>query len=322
MQHVWGALKDGAGSNPRVAFVLSGGGPMGCLQVGVLEALLEYGIYPDLIVGTSVGALNGAWLARRPDREGLRGLSELWRSLTGDTIFRGGRLRVLFRMVSGRDYLYPDQGLRALMAQNVGDTRFEQLAVPLFVTAVDLNTAELEVIHEGGLIPALLASTAIPGVLPPVTIGGRMYVDGGILDYCPFDVAWELGATHIVAIECPHAPPTNAYGFLGPIAKALWVAQVRLRSLGVQRFQDVAGVPMLRLVPPMEIRSYNRKDFSRTRELMDQAKTWAEDYLRQNADAFPRALRRGNPSLPASQPELRPVGEQPAFPLSVQPDGK
>lgn len=262
----------------KLAFVFSGGGTLGCIQVGVAEALLEYGIYPDLIVGTSVGALNGAWLALYPHLDGIRRLKEIWASLKADSIFTGGHRLALLRLLLGRDHLYTNEGLRELITRLRRDITFEDLSLPLYVTAADLDTGELAVFHEGPLAPAILASTAIPGVFPSVTIDGHAYFDGGVLSSCCIEAAWKGGATHIVVIHCPSAPPKQGYGILGPIGRALWASVARLCQLEVERFQE--RCPTLFLCPEVDIGPFRLKDLSRTVKLMEQAKRWTAETLR------------------------------------------
>ena len=145
----------------KLAFVLSGGGSLGSVQVGCLEALLQHGIFPDLIVGTSVGALNGAFLAKDPTLEGVRKLKEIWLSLQPHGPFREGRLRVLLRLLLGRKYLYANDTLREMVCQFLGDISFEALQVPAAMVATDMESGEPVVLHQGSVELAVLASSAI-----------------------------------------------------------------------------------------------------------------------------------------------------------------
>lgn len=301
------APKDPASeSKPRVAFVLSGGGTLGSLQVGVLEALFEYGVYPDMVVGTSVGALNGVWIARDPTMSGLETLKDIWASLSSNSIFAGNRLRVLLRMLMGRESLYPDKGVRSLVMNHLGDISFEDLSIPLLVTAANLDTAELEVFGQGKLLPAILASTAIPGVFPAVSINGYTYVDGGILAHSAIETAWRQGATHVVAIECPQLPPAAAYGILGPLSKALWVSLRSLRHHAFELARAAYPTPTLRLGPQVATKPRSSTDFSKTNQMMEQAKAWTVKYLQEHSDSFLQALRRQPRPLPHQAPAPRP----------------
>lgn len=272
----------------RLAFVLSGGGALGSVQVGVLDALIQSGLSPDIIVGTSVGALNGAWLAAHPDPAGVRMLVDLWRSLRRDTIFSGGRRRAFLRLLLGRDHLFTDKGVRDLVSRNLGDVTFDRLAVPLYVTATDIETGELAVFHEGPVLPAILASTALPGIFPPVRVDGHRYVDGAILSHCSIETAWRRGATHMVVIECPNPPPASTFGVAGPVARAFWASIVRLCRLEVERFG--ARCPTLLIAPDFDLGVYRRYDFSKTDWLIEQARDWTFEYLQTGARAFLEAL--------------------------------
>ncbi len=294
------ATQHGAGpEHSKVAFVLSGGGSLGSIQVGVVEALMEQGVFPDIIVGTSVGALNGAWLARHPTLEGVRELREIWATLSEKRVFTGGRVRAFLRMLAGKPNLFTNEGIQNLIDRHLGDVTFDDLPVPLVVTAVDLDTGEPAVFHSGSLASAILASTAIPAVFPSVTIDGHRYVDGGLLDHFGVEVAYEQGATHIVAIDCPHLPPKGVHGILAPMARALWVSVRHLRRLGAKRFEF--DPRMLTLEPEVDIDSYKMTDFSRTTELIQQAQSWAVNYLREQGQAFLEHLDFGiaNTGLPA-----------------------
>ncbi len=190
----------------RRTWVLGGGGARGAAQVGVLQALFEAGIEaPVAIVGTSVGALNGSAIAAYPSLAGTMMLREVWLSRQAMNVFH---LHPLGVVLSG---LRRDQ-MSALPQENVlrlidraqaltGITTFEQLRVPLSVVATDLNAGRPTVFRAGELTPALLASTAIPGLFPSVRIAEREHLDGGVVDNTPLNVAIEEGAKQILAIS-------------------------------------------------------------------------------------------------------------------------
>lgn len=198
------------------AFVLSGGTARGALQVGALRALLERDLHPDLIVGTSIGAWNGAWLARNPTLEGISGLEHLWQTAHPIRVLLGrepiaatpqqavrGVLIVAAgqRVAAGHPSLYSDAGLRQFITKAVGDSTFEQMAVPLHIIATDITHGTRTVFSSGPIAPAALASSAIPGIFPPVRIGDSVYVDGGAVDNAGIDTALALGARRIFVID-------------------------------------------------------------------------------------------------------------------------
>ena len=268
----------------RVAFVLSGGGSLGSVQVGALEALLEEGIYPDLIVGTSVGAFNGALLAREPTVEGVLALRKIWLSLEMGSVFTGGRRRAFFRLLLGKNHLYTDEGRRRLAARNLGPITFADLAVPFLATATDVGEGAIHIFDSGPLLPALLASSAVPGIFPPVQIEGRTYADGAILSYCNIETAWRRGATHIVLIESSHQVPDDAFGVLDPIAKALWASEGRQCRVELERFGS--RLPTLLISPGVGRADDPRKRFTMAERLMDEAKESTLAVLERNRKGF------------------------------------
>src|SRR5438067_7260426 len=152
----------------RVAFVLSGGASLGAVQVGMLRALYERGIVPDLIVGTSVGAINGAFIASRPQTvETADELAEIWRGIRRGQVFPLRPLSGLLGFLGSRDHLVPESGLRHLIAKHTTYERLEQTPIEFHVVAVDVLTGEELLLSRGPVVEAVLASAAIPAVLPP-----------------------------------------------------------------------------------------------------------------------------------------------------------
>lgn len=197
------------------AFVFSGGGARGALHVGALRALLEAGIRPDMLVGTSIGAWNAAWLAQSPTLDGVESLAEIWRNLQSGQILLGQRrsiwsrahalrgllmLAALRRIAGGCSSLYGDTGLRQILSQRFADLAFEDLALPLSVIATNLSHGGRAVFQRGSVVDALLASSAIPGIFPPVSIDGALYADGGMVDGCSVETAIEMGARRIFVL--------------------------------------------------------------------------------------------------------------------------
>ncbi len=172
-------------ARPRTAFVLSGGGNQGVSQVGMLRALLEHDIVPDVVIGTSAGALNGAAVAYAPNLTGIAQLAAVWEQLQTDHVFPGGRLHRAWNIVRRGTHLFGNEGLAALIHHSTPARSFSDLEIPLRVVATDLDTGEEVVLARGPLKPALLASAALPGVFPIVVHGGRRLVDGGVVNNVP-----------------------------------------------------------------------------------------------------------------------------------------
>jgi NTE family protein len=184
-----------------VAFVLSGGGPLGAVQVGLLHALFERGIVPDVMVGVSVGALNAVAIADDPSRSGVESLEHLWLRMRREDLFPGGRLVSAWHAVTRGASLYSNTGLRRIIDQHLSVSHFEELMVPAHVVATDLSTGEEAWFSQGPITEPLLASAAMPGVLPPVTIDGTRYVDGGIVNNVPVSRAVALGARQVYVLN-------------------------------------------------------------------------------------------------------------------------
>ncbi|MGH3794121.1 MAG: patatin-like phospholipase family protein [Pseudonocardiaceae bacterium] len=185
-----------------VAFVLQGGGGLAATQVGQLRALREFGITPDLMVGTSSGALNAVAFAQDPTDVGLERLERLWTGLRRGDVFPldalgvlGGLVDVVTGLIGWRDGLVSPTRLRALIERNLMVSRLEDTAIPVHVVATDMGSGQPIVLSAGPALDALLASTALPGVFPPVVIEGRPLVDGGVAADTPIRQAEDLGAT-------------------------------------------------------------------------------------------------------------------------------
>lgn len=187
------------------AWVLGGGGARGAAQVGVLTALFEAGLEPPTaIVGASVGALNGVILAAYPSLGGAAMLRQTWLSKVARDVFSVHPVGILLSRLRGAGLAaLPPANLQRLISRQlalVGVADFEDLRVPLSIVATDLGAGIPHVFKTGPLAGVLQASTAIPGVFPPVLVDDREYLDGGIVDNTPIDVAVEDGARHVVAI--------------------------------------------------------------------------------------------------------------------------
>ncbi len=170
---------------PRTAFVLSGGGNQGVSQVGMLRGLLERGVVPDVVVGTSAGALNGAAICYAPNLTGVAQLAATWEQLRAEHVFPGGRIHRAWNVVRRGTHLFGNEGLAALIHHATPARSFSDLEIPLRVIATDLDTGEEVVLCRGPLKPALLASAALPGVFPIVHHDGRRLVDGGVVNSVP-----------------------------------------------------------------------------------------------------------------------------------------
>jgi len=193
------------------AFVFSGGGNRGPLQVGAVRALMERGIRPDMVVGCSAGALNAAYLSREFSPAKLEELAQVWRETTLDDIYPGNRMGTLWRIVSRQDSFYDNRNFYEFL-QRTGTTPAQTLAAApafqLLITATDLKSGGLHVFGDDPgdhILDALMASTALPPLHPPWEVNGRQYIDGGTVTPLPLRVALERGATEIYALHVADA---------------------------------------------------------------------------------------------------------------------
>ena len=190
----------GGAAAGKVAFVLPGGATRGAGQVGMLQALTEHGIRPDFVVGTSVGAMNAASYAADATLGGLGHLAELWTVARRSQIFPFAPRAVAESLRERRGYLLPNDGLRDWIGTHVGHGRLEDFPIPVHAVAADVDSGAPVVLSHGDAVTALLASTAIPGVFPAVTIGGRSLCDGGVAADIPVPQAVALGAETIYVL--------------------------------------------------------------------------------------------------------------------------
>lgn len=188
------------------AFVLGGGGILGAVEVGMLRALLERGITPDLVLGTSVGALNGALVAREPRLPVIERLTDLWAETARSRDVYGDRpLRTVRRAVATGTHIYSAKPLTQRLEDELGDTTFEDLEVRLQVCAASIERSAEHWFHSGPLVPAIVASAAVPGLLPPAEVetewGVEHFLDGGIVNSIPVGRAVALGATRVFVLQ-------------------------------------------------------------------------------------------------------------------------
>jgi NTE family protein len=258
------------------AFVLSGGGNRGAVQAGALLALLERNIRPDVIVGTSVGALNGVALAANPTLEGARWIAEHWRRVRRSDIFPGNPLTVGWRLLMGRGSLHGREGFARFLRSMLpaGTERFADLRIPCIVTATELNSGRLRIFGANPREPladAIMASTAIPPFFPPYRYGDEWLVDGAVVANLPLAQAISRGARHIYALNIvDQAAPTDALSLGQTMSFALSAMISRqdeqerqLIALGRRRGLAIHDIRL----PVDRLLAYN--DFSNSAALID-----------------------------------------------------
>ena len=250
-----------------VAFVLSGGGSLGAVQVGQLRALAERGISADLIVGASVGSVNGVHAAAEPGLVGVDDLERLWLETTSSQAFPPAPLDALLAVVGLRNALTTSDPLRRRLEGVLGSRRLEQLPVPAHCVTTDVLNGRTVVLSRGSAVDAVMASSAIPGVYPPVTVGRHTLMDGGFSENTPVGEAIARAARRIYVLPTGFAcsvtdPPRSA---LGMVVHALSVlAEQRLiNELG--QYQEQADITVLPPPCPMAVFPL---DFSHTATLI------------------------------------------------------
>lgn len=269
---------------PRpLCFVLSGGGSFGAVQVGMIRALHEAGIRPDMVVGTSVGALNAIHLAANPTGAAQR-LGEIWTAIGARNVLgtdtRGGTAWSLLRNLRGRygPGLYRPDALRRLIETNLPVECFEDLAVPVSIVVTDVLVGRPKLLGQGSLAPALQASAAVPGIFPPVEIDGAFYIDGGVSANVPVRPAFEAGARSLIVLN---AIPGQLRGSVPrtPIEAAIQASQIMLRNQAAEDpIQPADRHPIIRLPQPTPP-ALNSFDFSHTVDLMEAGFVATKNFL-------------------------------------------
>jgi NTE family protein len=200
------------------AFVLGGGGVLGAVEVGMLRALLERDIRPDLVLGTSIGAFNGALVAQQPELAVVDRLTELWQAASNprEAGYGDRPLRTVRRAVQSGTHLWSAEPLRQRLADELGDLTFAELPVAFQVCAASIERSAEHWFTEGRIVDAVVASAAVPGLLPPAEVDGEHYLDGGIVNSVPLGRAVALGATRVFVLQVgrldrPLKPPKRPW---------------------------------------------------------------------------------------------------------------
>lgn len=270
-------LRHGPAGSP-VAFVLSGGGNLGAIQVGMLRALAERRIEPDLVVGCSVGAINGAATAEDPTLAGVVRLERFWRELDGKELMPAGWLPQAVALARRGEAIHDNAGLRRLIETSISARHFEDLGVPFHCVATDVVGAREVWFSSGRLVEPILASAAMPAIYPSVEIDGVRYMDGGIVDDVPMTRAVELGARTIYVLQVgaflrPRPDPRRP---LDVAIQAYWIARHH-------RFKrDLLAVPEgieVHVLPTGETPRMRFNDFTRSAQLMRLAHEASRSYL-------------------------------------------
>lgn len=270
------------------AFVLSGGGNLGPLQVGALRALFEAGITPQMAVGCSAGSLSAAPIAHAQTLETVAKLGADWSATRLADVYPGWKVGAIARFLAGKDSLYTNRNLYALLRRSGIDAQatFGDFAtIPLYITATDLRTGTLKVFGDDPndrIIDAMMSSTALTPFHPPWEVNGERYVDGGTITPLPIRVALERGATEVYALHIwdsskDNAEPRSTRGVIKVLARSV-DSMLRLQAQHDLLLARNAGIPLhyIRLSVP---RTFLPTDFSHAQEMIDAGYTITQTYL-------------------------------------------
>jgi NTE family protein len=252
----------------KTAFVFSGGGSLGAIQVGMMRVLLASGVCPDFVVGASVGAINAAYCACAPDSDGVAALERIWLGLRRADIFPFS-VASLFGLIKHPGNMVDPGGLRHVLEANLPCARIEESKIPLHIMATNHHGQAVR-LSGGPAVEAILASTAIPGVFPPVQIDDHLLMDGAVAANTPVRLAAELGASRIIILPTGYAcalkePPRTVVG------KALHAITLMIAWQLMHELEVVPKEIEVHLVPTLCPLAVSPFDFSASRQLIERA---------------------------------------------------
>lgn len=281
----------GSRQDGRTAFVLSGGGSLGAVQVGMLQALGAAGVQPDLLIGTSAGALNAVWVATHGMSENsLAALAEVWRGLRRRDVFAFSPAHAVGALVGASNSVFASSALARLICDHIDIEDLADADTELHVLATDLRSGDAVRLSAGPVVDAVRASAAVPGLYPPVLVAGRYLVDGAVARQSGVEHAVHLGAQAIWVLPTGHPcaldrPPQSA---LGVALQALTLLTQERLITGVGTEQSVATVKVL---PPLCPLAVSAADFGHADELIDRAREASTAWLAAGNDQLPSQER-------------------------------
>jgi NTE family protein len=262
----------------RTAFVFAGGGSRGAAQVGMVDALVRAGIRPDAVYGSSVGAINAAGFSGDPTAFGVEKMAARWRTITREDVFPQGRVPTALRYFQQRESVHPNFALRAVIEGGVSFENIEDSVVPLEVVATSLHDGHPRWFTSGPAVERILASAALPALLPPVEIDGERFIDGGVVDNVPIQRAISEGAERIFVLLCGplHYKPNH---YRRPAEAVLTAFFIAVHSRFVRELSRLPeGVEVIVFTVDTDpVARYD--DFSATEALMEAGRENAEAVL-------------------------------------------
>lgn len=264
----------------KTAFVFAGGGSFGAIQVGMLHSLTAHGISADMVVGSSVGALNGAFYAGDPTLKGVQKLGDIWRSLKRQDVFPMS-WRTVLSFLWRRDFLISHDGIRKLIDDHIPYRKLEDARVPVHIVTTDLISGDSIVLSEGSTSQAIVASTAIPGAFAPIHYKDYYLADGAISSNTPIQVAVNKGARRLIILPTGHACATQAPP-VGAVANALHALTLLIARQLVGELESLDPDIEYFVVPPLCPLVGSPYDFSRSADHIARAIETTDAWLAQH----------------------------------------
>ena len=273
----------------KIALVLCGGGSQGVAEIGFYRALTEKGIKPDFIIGTSVGAINGAFIASGLDIDQIK---ELWLEISHQKLYRLNP-ELLWKWGNATS-LFKPTGLKQFLMNYLPVKTFEELSIPLTVVATDLQKAEPVYLDKGPLLHALMASSAIPVYFPPQIMNGDQLVDGGITNNIPIDTAYGMGASAIYCMlnVCRHQFKRSVSGLFDTLIRSSEVSQYQKLRDDTDRTAPDAELYLLDMCINTQLTGV--LDFSKTEIIMEEAYRFSKKALERGYGCVPLPLNSGH----------------------------
>ena len=264
----------------KTAFVFAGGGSFGAIQVGMLHSLVAHGIAADMVVGSSVGALNGAFYAGDPTLKGVERLGEIWRGLKRQDVFPMS-WRTVLSFLWRRDFLIPHDGIRKLIDDHIPYRNLQDAKVPVHIVTTDIISGDSIVLSEGSTSQAIVASTAIPGAFTPIRYKDYYLADGAISSNTPIQVAVRKGARRLIILPTGHACAAQAPP-IGAVANALHALTLLIARQLVSELESLDPNIEYFVVPPLCPLVGSPYDFSRTADHIERAIQTTDAWLAQH----------------------------------------
>ena len=265
-------------NQPKTAFVFAGGASLGSIEVGMLKAIVEEGHKADLVLGTSVGSLNGAFYAFDPTIEGVKTLEQIWRNIKMLDVFSPSPITPIINIATFGQYMVSPKNLKKIISDHFKFNRIEETKIPLYLTTTDINTGDEVVFNKGLISEALLASTSIPGIFPPLSMGERLLVDGGLVNNTPISSAVKLGAEKVVVfpIGFPFTLNEEPKNLTEVLVRTLIYLLNRQLSADYQIYKNKV---QLIIIPPPENITVGPQDFSKSDILIDRSYKRTKEWL-------------------------------------------